>query len=450
MIIRKKNLRDDPKCPFGDLRWNGYYWEYNRETPYYEGDYWGMVKDPDGNSRDMLSDEERRKQTEDMKPILDKINSLPGGKLLDIGCGPGFLLSAVNSHWDKYGVDISAVALDYAKKFATVQKGEFPCLNYVADGFEVVVMNHVIEHLSDPIRYVQECYRVLKPEGIIIIATPDFDSGCARWFGKNYRMLCDKGHVSLFTSFSLVKMLETLDFEILEIEFPFFESRWFTKENLLRMFDRSKVSPPFYGNHVIVVAKKMIRDELPRVMDAPFIEGESISLVKLTDRFIDDMLEYSKKMEFYSYMELLPVKTMEDMRVYLEKILNRVRKGNAVYWAIVLNSKNKMIGTFGVVDIDSNSGNAQIGYGLSPDYWHKGYFTQALSMVLRQCFETIGLNRVSALTMTGNMGSIKGLEHAGFSREGVLRQHYKKIDGTRYDAELFSILRDDYTRRQIK
>lgn len=449
-MIKQQNFRNDPKCPFGNLKWNRYYWEYNREVPAYEGDYWGKVKDPDGNLRDMLSEEERKKQIEDMKSIIGKLNGFSGGKILDVGCGPGFLLSAVNSQWDKYGVEISAVALDHAKAFAKVRRGEFPYLNYASDYFDVVVMNHVVEHLTDPVVYVQECYRVLKPEGIFIIATPDFDSGCARWFGKNYRMLCDKGHVSLFTSFSLIKMLEELDFEILEIEYPFFEGRWFTKENLLRMFDRSKVSPPFYGNHVIVVARKMTSKGLPRVIDTPFLKGERISLVKLDDRFIDDMFEYSKNPAFYSYMGLAPVKTIDEMRTYLDKILGRVRQGNAIYWAIVLNGSNKMIGTFGVVDIDMNSQKAEIGYGLSPDHWHKGYFREALFLILRHCFETIGLKRVSALTMTGNMGSVKGLEQVGFRREGVLRQHYRKIDGSRHDAELFSILKDEFISLERK
>ena len=67
-------------------------------------------------------------------------------------------------------------------------------------------------------------------------------------------MLDDPGHISLFFTHSLIKLLEDYDFEILSIEYPYFETKYFTKENMLKMMDISKVSPPFYGNHVVIYA----------------------------------------------------------------------------------------------------------------------------------------------------------------------------------------------------
>jgi len=178
------------------------------------------------------------------------------------------------------------------------------------------------------------------------------------------------------------------------------------------------------------------------VMSHADLVGKTISLIKLDSKFIHDMFEYSKMPKFYYYMELPPIQTMEGMKEYLEKIFNRIRKGTAIYWAIVLD--NKMIGTFGVTDINSNAKSAQVGYGISPDYWWKGYFTQALSLVLEHCFVTMELNRISAVTETGNKGSIGGLRNLGFVQEGVLRQYYRKLDGTYRDAVLLSILKEDY------
>ncbi len=251
------DFRNAPKCPYGDLEWNKYYWKRFQNVPVYEDDYWGEnYVDPDGEKRDPQTEEEWQRRIEDLKFIIEKIHELPAGKLLDIGCGLGYLLSAIDPSWEKHGVEVSSLALDSARRFAQVKQGEFPSLNYESNYFDVVVMNHVIEHVPNPVEYVQACRRVLKPEGILIVATPDFDSGCARFFSNNYRMLHDKGHISLFTSFSLVKMLEDFKFRILELEYPFFNTRWFTKDNLLRMLDNSKTSPPFYGNHVIVIARK--------------------------------------------------------------------------------------------------------------------------------------------------------------------------------------------------
>ena len=250
------DLRNSPKCPFGELRWKKYYWEYPQEVPDYNDGYWGETVDPDGKTRNMLSEVERKKQISELQFIIKKIHERSPGKIIDVGCGPGSLLSAIDSNWEKHGVDLSQTALELAKKYAQVKKGDFLNLSYPSEYFDVVVLHHVIEHLAEPVQYIEESRRVLKRKGLIIISTPDFDSGCARQFKKNFRMLHDKGHVSLFTKLSLVKMLEDFNFRILEIECPFFETRWFSKKNLLRMFDISKISPPFYGNHITITALK--------------------------------------------------------------------------------------------------------------------------------------------------------------------------------------------------
>ena len=84
----------------------------------------------------------------------------------------------------------------YGKIFhGTLSKS--PC---EADFFDVIFMHHVIEHLEKPEEDIKEVKRILKPGGILILGTPDFDSGCARLFGKNYRLLYDGTHISLFSN----------------------------------------------------------------------------------------------------------------------------------------------------------------------------------------------------------------------------------------------------------
>lgn len=246
------SFRKNPLSPFGRLKWNKYYWVYSRKEPVYEADYWGRVKDPDGKTRNLV--DEWDQQVKNLSHLTDFLKSVKPGRILDVGCGPGFLLSALSNKWDKYGADISQTALQRCSCYAKAYCGDLPSLRLKTGSFDVVVMNHVIEHLAKPLSYVAEIGRILKRGGVFIVATPDFDSACARRFGKNFRMLHDNGHISLFNSFSLVKMLEDYGFEIIKVEYPFFGTIWFTPENLNRMFDTRKVSPPFYGSHVVVYA----------------------------------------------------------------------------------------------------------------------------------------------------------------------------------------------------
>ena len=255
MSIDTISLKHNPECPFGNLQWNGYYWNRPLIEPEYEEDYWGTIEDPDGVERNFLNEWERR--VEDKKNIYDFLNQVNPGKILDVGCGPGIFLSGLNQGWECYGNDISKMALDHCSKYGKTIYGELPKLDFNPDIYDVVSMQHVIEHLSKPIEYIDKIKEILKNDGILILATPDFDSACARHFKNEFRMLHDKGHISLFTTYSLIKLLEDKGFEIIKIDYPFFDTRWFTKENLLRMFNTTKVSPPFYGSHVVIFCRNI-------------------------------------------------------------------------------------------------------------------------------------------------------------------------------------------------
>lgn len=219
-----------------------------------EDTYWGPVVDPDGNNRNRL--EERDRYLEDVKRELSFVNGLPLGSVLDVGCGPGFFLSGLRPGWKKYGVEISETAAAIAENWASIHKGTLETADFKAGQFDVIVLHHVIEHLPDPIATMRNIRRILRNGGHLIVGTPDFDSGCARRFGANYRLLQDTTHISLFTADSLYRLLRDLGFIIDKVDFPFFETRHFTTDNLLRLFDLTRVSPPFYGNFITCYCRK--------------------------------------------------------------------------------------------------------------------------------------------------------------------------------------------------
>lgn len=220
----------------------------------YEETYWGTIVDPDGNVRDRSK--EREKHLEDIGQEISFLNSLPPGRILDVGCGLGFLLSGLGDGWEKHGVEVSHFAAQHARQYGTIFVGDLAAASYPDGYFDVVVIHHVIEHLDDPIGAILEIRRILKPGGWLVLGTPDFDSGCARRFGDKYRLLHDPTHVSLFTNESMHRFLRDHGFFIERVEYPFFETRYFTPENLMRLFDTNTISPPFYGNFMTFYCRK--------------------------------------------------------------------------------------------------------------------------------------------------------------------------------------------------
>ncbi len=220
----------------------------------FEQGYWGVITDPDGKIRDRR--EEREQFLEDVANEISFLRSLPPGKVLDVGCGLGFLLSALGEEWEKHGVEVSSYAAEYASRWGRIHVGDLVEARYEDRFFDAVVMYHVIEHMPDPLVNLMEVYRVLRRGGRLVLATPDFDSGCARQFGDCYRLLHDRTHISLFDSDSVHRLIRDHGFVIDRVEFPYFATRHFTSDNLLQLFDTGRISPPFYGNFMTFFAHK--------------------------------------------------------------------------------------------------------------------------------------------------------------------------------------------------
>ena len=248
-------MKDNRLYDFYALGPNEYYFELeNQKKVDYEEGYWGTVIDPDGTTRNRL--EEREKHLEDIKQELVFLNGLKPGKILDIGCGLGYLLSGLNERWEKFGSELSQFCAEYAKQWGEIFVGELQDLEFSNKYFDVIVLHHVIEHVKDPIGLIIEINRILKNGGVLLLGTPDFDSGCARLFGKNYRLLNDPTHISLFSNDSMHRFLRDHGFKIDQVEYPFFNTRYFTKNNLNDLFNTSRVSPPFYGNFMTFYCHK--------------------------------------------------------------------------------------------------------------------------------------------------------------------------------------------------
>ena len=221
----------------------------------YEEAYWGVVTDPDGVVRNRADDCARFLAA--ARAELDCINRRPPGRLLDVGCGMGFLLSGVEEAWERHGVELSELAAGHAAEWGEIKLGTLAEAAYSDHHFDVVVLYHVIEHVDDPESLICEVRRILRPDGLLILGTPNFDGAMARRFGDRFRLLDDATHVSLFSEDSMRRFLRDHGFSVGHVDHPFFDTPYFTPENLSRLHDTDAVSPPFYGNVMTFHARPM-------------------------------------------------------------------------------------------------------------------------------------------------------------------------------------------------
>lgn len=110
---------------------------------------------------------------------LDTIERLsPRGNLLDVGCATGtFLQLAQNSGWKVQGTEFSPYAASFARNLlkTDIFCGHLMDAGHEDASFDVVTCWHVLEHLPNPLQYLQEAHRILKSSGILVIAVPNVD-----------------------------------------------------------------------------------------------------------------------------------------------------------------------------------------------------------------------------------------------------------------------------------
>ncbi|MFC1701412.1 class I SAM-dependent methyltransferase [Pseudomonadota bacterium] len=138
----------------------------------------------------------------------------PGQNLLDVGCGNGtFLLKARDSGWTVEGVDFDGEAVEAARVAGlNVNKGSLELFEGSECMFDVITLNHVIEHVHHPLGMLMRAYSLLKPGGTLYLETPNIQSRGAKLFGCNWRGLEAPRHLVLFTVNSMQLLLKKAGF----------------------------------------------------------------------------------------------------------------------------------------------------------------------------------------------------------------------------------------------
>ena len=135
------------------------------------------------------------------------------GRLLDVGCGNGAYLALVRDMgWSVRGCDFDSEAVTAAAaKGLQVRVGGIESFD-VAEKFDAITMNHVIEHVPDPGDTLAQAFRRLAPGGQLFIETPNIDAQGHKIFGAHWRGLEAPRHLILFNHKSLRAVLDATGF----------------------------------------------------------------------------------------------------------------------------------------------------------------------------------------------------------------------------------------------
>ena len=142
-------------------------------------------------------------------------NSRP--KLLDVGCGRGdFLIRAQYCGYDCFGIDFDSATINIANsRGVSASVAEIHDLPLDVQ-YDAIVLSHVVEHVSDPVRLLGDIFKRLKPGGYFYISTPNLDSAGRLTFGKSWRGIDFPRHLQYFNVSNLKLLLNRSGFERVE------------------------------------------------------------------------------------------------------------------------------------------------------------------------------------------------------------------------------------------
>ncbi len=147
--------------------------------------------------------------------LLVRSGAPPGARLLDVGCNVGYLVAAASRRgFRAHGLDGSAAAVAVGRERLGV---DVRCARLEASAVDegsedVVVFNHVLEHLPDPGAARRAAARWLRPNGWLLVGVPNFASPLARATGARWEGLVPEQHVWHFTPAALCRLVRAAGF----------------------------------------------------------------------------------------------------------------------------------------------------------------------------------------------------------------------------------------------
>lgn len=202
------------------------------EKSYYQS--WGVFDDGENNETANL-----KKATS--RIYLNKIRLYQStGKLLDIGSAFGYFMEEAQKHgFDVFGVELSGFSSAVAKKKfrERIFEGKLEETKFPDKNFDVITMFDLVEHIPQPLEFMKEAKRIIRPQGIVAITTPDTESLSYKLLGLSGWFHWKLEHLGYFNRRSIEELARRTGFTLVE------KRRAYKTMSFKYLFDQFKMFP---------------------------------------------------------------------------------------------------------------------------------------------------------------------------------------------------------------
>ena len=178
------------------------------------------------------------------------------------------------------------------------------------------------------------------------------------------------------------------------------------------------------------------------------LEGQGVRLEPLESSHADELGDAAQDGELWR-LWFTGVPTPEAAASYIEAALEGQRAGHMLPWAVRELTTGALAGSTRYHDIVPTIDRVEIGYTWYAKRWQRSHVnTVCKLLLLTHAFETLGCAVVGLRTDNFNFASQRAIEALGAKKDGVLRHHQARRDGSVRDSVMYSILATEW--RDVK
>lgn len=176
-------------------------------------------------------------------------------------------------------------------------------------------------------------------------------------------------------------------------------------------------------------------------MDFPQLKTIRLNLRQITENDLENIFSGLSNPDVIKHYGV-NYKTLDDTWEQLEWYAELERTHTGIWWAIISAETAEFCGAIGYNNLSREHKKAEIGFWLLPEFWGKGFVSEALEPVLEYAFQKLHLHRIEAFVETENISSQKTLQKRHFQQEGILRDSEIK-NGRSISVTIFSKLSNE-------
>lgn len=169
------------------------------------------------------------------------------------------------------------------------------------------------------------------------------------------------------------------------------------------------------------------------------LRDDRVRLEPLETRHLPGLLAAAADGELWN-LRVTSVPSPEDTLGYIERALKQQADGNRVPFAVIDVAGGRVLGSTSYHDIDLAVDRLEIGYTWYASSVQRTHVnTSAKALLMTHAFEVLGARLVGFRTDSFNFASQRAIERLGAKRDGVLRHHALRRDGTVRDTVMYSV-----------